>query len=140
MVFSIERLENSKYKKYTLSIVLFCIFISLYSSSGDKFFPYTKIDTKENRVNDLAEVIQSIPVNKTVATQFDLGAFLPRANPLYPLHEKNLDKDYLLIDLNGGITPYVDKPRIERMIKGVTANQSYSLVIQKNGIMLYAKK
>ncbi len=139
IVFSIKRLNDSKYKKYTLSILFFCIFISLYSSSGDKFFPYAKIDTNQNRVNDLEEVIQNITAYKTVAAQFDLGAFLPRANPLYPLHEKNLDKDYILIDMSRGITPYVDRPRIERMNQEITANQSYSLTFQKNGIMLYSK-
>ncbi len=139
LVFSIERLKDSKYKKYALSIVFFCIFISLYSSSGDKFFPYAKIDTDENRVNDLEEVIQNIPTTKTVAAQFDLGGFLPRTNPLYPLHEKNLDKDYLLVDISRGVTPYVDKPRIEKMIEEVVVNKHYSLTIQKNGIMLYTK-
>ena len=138
-IFSIVRLTQSKFKDYTPAILLVCISLSLYSSSGDKFFPYARINTDRERVSDVQWVIENIPRGKTVATQFDLGAFIPRANPLYPLHEKNLDKDFLFIDSNRGISPYVDKERIEKMIETVTSNQSYSLLLERNGIKLYRR-
>ncbi|MBP9890234.1 MAG: DUF2079 domain-containing protein, partial [Leptospiraceae bacterium] len=138
-LFSIDRLTQSKYEKYSPAILLLCISLSLYSSSGDKFFPYARINTDRERVSDVQWVIENIPRGKTVATQFDLGAFIPRANPLYPLHEKNLDKDFLFIDSNRGISPYVDKERIEKMIETVTSNQSYSLLLERNGIKLYRR-
>ncbi len=139
LLFSIQRLQESKYKQYTKTALLFSIALSLYSSSGDKMFPYAKIPTDAARVTDIEEIVKDIPIEKTIAAQFDLGAFIPRANPLFPLHEKNLDKDYLLLDKRRGITPYVDKERIEKMILLVTANHSYALKKEKNGIMLYEK-
>ncbi len=138
-LFSIVKLTQSKIKDYTSAILLVSISLSLYSSSGDKFFPYARINTDIERVSDVQRIIESIPRGKTVATQFDLGAFIPRANPLYPLHEKNLDKDYLFIDSSKGISPYVDKQRIEKMIETVTSNQSYALLLEKNGIKLYRR-
>jgi len=139
VVLSLEKIKNSKYERYSFSIMLFCISISLYSSSGDKFFPYSKIETDPIRVINIKNAVSQIPRDKTISTQFDLGGFISRYNPIYPIHEKNLDKDYLLIDKKNGITPYVDKPRIEKMIQGVMENQSYSLIQEVNGIELYQK-
>lgn len=138
IILSIHNLKNSKFHKYTNSILLVCIAISLYANSGDQDFPYRKITTDMSRVNDVIEITENIEKNKTIATQFDLGGFIPRANPLYPLHEKNLDKDYILIDTKRGITPYVDRERIERMVI-VIKDKTHFISNEKNGIILFQK-
>lgn len=138
-ILSLEKIKISNYEKYSFSILLFCISISLYSSSGDKFFPYSKIETNPIRVENIKNTISQIPKGKTVATQFDLGGFISRHNAIYPLHEKNLDKDYILVDKKNGITPYVDRQRIEKMLEEILATKSYSIIYDVNGIELYKK-
>lgn len=139
IIFSVHKLETLAIKKYSLGIIIICLSFSLYSSSGDKLFPYTKIPIDLDRLQTIKTIIEYLPENKTVSTQFDLGGFIPRNNPIYPLHEKNLDKDYILIDAEKGITPYVSRERIEKMIELILKNNIYSLVIEKNGIQLFKK-
>lgn len=138
MIFSIHKIKESKYRNFTNSILLVCIGISLYASSGDQSFPYKKIITDPNRVKDVLEITDTIQKNKAVAAQFDLGGFIPRANFLYPLHEKNLDKDYILVDIKRGITPYVDRERIEKMILNIK-DKTHFISKEKNGIILFQK-
>ena len=139
ILFSIPKLENFKEGKYSLPAMILCVSISIYSGSGDKLFPYSKMNTDIDRVNALNNVLRDLPKAKTIATQFDMGGFIPRANPVYPLHEKNLDKDYLLIDVNRGITPYIERSRIQEMVGRILEKKTYSLIKENSGIQLYKK-
>ena len=61
------------------------------------------------------------------------------SNPVYSLHEKDLDKDYLLIDVNRGITPYIERSRIQEMVGRILEKKTYSLIKENSGIQLYKK-
>lgn len=139
LIISLKNLKESYSKNYNINILLFCISLSLYSSSGDKMFPYVIRTTDSKRLENVKAIVQNIPNQKTISTQFDLGGFIPRANPIYPLHEKNLDTDYILVDRESGITPYVDRKRIEMMVQQITANHSYSIISKVDGLELYRR-
>lgn len=136
-ILSMEKIRKTKWKRYLLPILLFSISISLYRNSNDKLFPTSLYTLDSVRLNAIEEIIEIIPPNQTVSSQFDLGGFVKRVNPIFPLHEKNLDKDYLLVDREKGITPYVDRERINQML--LTVENSYTMLKKIDGIELYKK-
>ncbi|HMW06984.1 MAG TPA: DUF2079 domain-containing protein [Leptospiraceae bacterium] len=134
---SIKKMNESKWRQYLPGLLLLSLSISLYTNSDDQLFPYTRFQIDKTRLENIQTIVNFIPEKNSVATQFDLGAFVKRENPLFPLHEKNLDKDYILIDREKGITPYVDRKRIETMI--ISMEGKYSLIAKYDGIELYKK-
>jgi uncharacterized membrane protein len=132
--YGLKNYQKIRNKNLKLNIAVL-LFLFSYLMYNEKSLPLEMRDIPKDRVSAIRDVIRYIPPGSQVCVQFDLGMFLPRDNPIYPI-KNNLVKDYILVDYDG-FSPYFSFEDIEIYLKRLEENKKIKLIAKKSKVKLY---
>ncbi|MEM7183951.1 MAG: DUF2079 domain-containing protein [Spirochaetota bacterium] len=144
--FCIASLEGYLYLKEKLnqhkrhSLVLLCLVTCLYQASRDKLTPLAYKKVTEERWLQIQSIAARIPAGKAVHAQFDLSGWIYRKNPVYPLRDIHEIKDYVILDLDTELAPFLSKQQLQRLQQQLEAKGQFRLIAKWQKVYLYQKK
>lgn len=119
-------------------VLFFAMGLVLIRSSNDIQFPYSIKPVVSQRLELIKDMIDQIPVDACVQSQFDLSLFVSRKNPLYPIRDEIFFCDYVLIDKNG-FSPYINIDKIFFLADELVSQKKYTNVFNSSEIRLLRK-
>ncbi|MCG9876622.1 MAG: DUF2079 domain-containing protein [Leptospiraceae bacterium] len=146
MLRGLDFLKQSSTRQFIIPLLLLTLALNFYRNSWDTNFPFALPKVDPSRL-ELAETIATkIPVQSSVAVQFDLGVFLSNEVAIFPLEAVNKEIvsnqspniDYIWIDTNRGFSPYVSLSQIEGWERN-WLRSGYKVMYEKDGMKLLKK-
>ena len=131
----IQRMRKSIFSETILILNLGFVF---FLFTLDQSIPNMKLEPKPIRQTKLLQALKLIEEHKSISASYDLGAFLSRENFLYPIKFTNLDKDYILLDLNS-LSPFVNLTEILQSMHQKERDLEYMRIYTSESLFLWVK-
>lgn len=124
-----------KHKLALHYIPILCL-VLIFQFSQDTLFPLKYKGLDSERILIIEEAVKLIPPGETIQAGFDLGIFIPRKNPIYPIRLSEPNTDWILLDQNS-FSPYIPTQKLEIHLEKLVNAGKIRLFFTKKNVRLY---